>query len=81
MAYKYSKEQALQKAIILDKLIDTLNSRIADADKSLQTPRDAVAQAGVQACRDTSANYLELIELLQRMEFDGEITAKAHVSF
>jgi hypothetical protein len=81
MAYKYSKEQALQKAIILDKLIDTLNSRIADADRSLQTPRDAVAQAGVQASRDTSANYLELVELLQRMEFDGEITAKWQVSF
>jgi hypothetical protein len=81
MAYKYSKEQALQKAIILDKLIDTLNSRIADADRSLQTPRDAVAQAGVQSSRDTSANYLELVELLQRMEFDGEITAKWQVSF
>lgn len=74
MAYKYSKEQALQKAIILDKLIDTLNSRIADADNVLQTPRSDVAKAHVQSCRDTSANYLELIELLQRMEFEGEVT-------
>ena len=74
MAYKYTQAQALQKAIILDKLIDTLKGHVADADRSLQTPRDAVAQAGVQAFRDTSANYLELVELLQRMEFEGEVT-------
>ena len=81
MAYKYSKDQALQKAIILDKLIDTLNSHVADADRSLQTPRDAVAQAGVQAFRDTTANYLQLIELMQRCDFDGEITVKRQISF
>ena len=75
MAYKYTQAQALQKAIILDKLIDTLKGHVADADRSLQTPRDAVAQAGVQAFRDTSANYLELVELLQRMEFEGEVTS------
>lgn len=74
MAYKYTQAQALQKAIILDKLTDTLKSNIADADRSLQTPRDAVAQAGVTCTRDISACYLRLIELLDDLEFEGEVT-------
>ncbi len=74
MAFKYTQAQALQKAIILDKLIDTLNSRIADADRSLQKTRGDVATAYVQSCRDTSANYLQLIELLEGIEFEGEVT-------
>lgn len=75
MAYKYSKEQALQKAIILDKLTDTLKSNIADADRNLQTTRGDVATAYVQSAREMSACYLRLVELLNGLEFEGEVTS------
>lgn len=75
MAYKYTQAQALQKAIILDKLTATLKSNIADADRSLQTSRDAVTQTGVQSARDMAACYLRLIELLDGLEFEGELAS------
>ena len=75
MAYKYTKEEALQKAIILDKLTMTLQRFVADADVSLKTPRDDVAHASVKSFRDTTANVLELIELLERTPFRGEVTS------
>ncbi len=81
MAYKYTKAQALQKAIILDKLTDTLKANIADADRSLQTTRSDEASAdwdsetaSIQSAREMSACYLRLIELLDGRDFEGEVT-------
>jgi len=75
MAYKYTQAQALQKAIILDKLVNEMHQNQHRASQNLEITENPFFLARVEGVRDTNALLLELVELLGEMKFEGEVTA------
>ena len=74
MAYKYTIEQAVNKAIVLDKLTDQLKEFVVEADRNLEANLDDQQKIVLQANRDISDLWLQLIVRLESLKNKGEVT-------
>ena len=74
MAYKYTIEQAVNKAIVLDKLTDQLKEFVVEADRNLEANLDDQQKIVLQANRDISDLWLRLIVRLESLKNKGEVT-------
>ena len=75
MAYKYTIEQAVNKAIVLDKLTDQLKEFVVEADRNLEANLDDQQKIVLQANRDISDLWLQLIVRLESLKNKGEVTS------